>query len=79
MEKAITGLFPFILTDSLLKMLEFLRHAKNVEKAEKDHVQKEKISNDKFIGCVTSLQKANSALISCNNLFAFVWCTQDQL
>lgn len=60
-------------------MLEFLRHAKNVEKAEKDHVKEEKIVNDKFVECATSLQKANSSLMSCNNLFAFVWCNQDQL
>lgn len=43
-------------------MLEFLRHAKNAEKAGKDFVQKEKISNDKFGGRSTALQKANLPL-----------------
>lgn len=60
-------------------MLEFLRHAKNVEKAEKDYIQKQKKSSDKSLGCARSLQKANSALTSCNNPFAFVWYNQDQL
>lgn len=53
-------------------MLEFLRHAKNVEKANKDCIQKEE-SDDKFIGCATSTQKANSPPVSSNNLFAFFW------